>query len=75
MVRKVSLVPDWRLAWKWASIRINALGLLLMGVAEILSQSWVSLPPALQQKIPHASSIAMALFALGMIGRILKKDE
>lgn len=72
---KVTLIPDWKQAWKFASMRINAAGLFLMGAAEVLSQSWISVPPSLQAKLPHASSIALVLFGLGLVGRILKKDD
>lgn len=71
---KLSLIPDWKQAWRYASMRINAAGLFLMGAAEVLSQSWVSVPPSLQAKLPHAPTVAMALFGLGLIGRILKKE-
>lgn len=75
MVRKVSLIPDWKQAWKFASVHFQAAGLLLMGAAQILGETWNGLPPFLQQKMPHATTIALVLFGLGLIGRILKKTE
>jgi hypothetical protein len=75
MVHKVSLIPDWKHAWKYASVHFQAAGVLLMAGAEILGETWKGLPPALQQKMPHATTIALVLFGLGLIGRILKKND
>ena len=78
MVRKViaylklHLIDDWDRAWKWASVRTSALGILIMGAAQILGSSWTSLPPSLQQYIPHADVIAMILFGVTMVGRLFK---
>lgn len=75
MVHKVSLIPDWKDAWKFASIRFQAAGLAIMAFAEIFGSTWGSLPVTLQQKLPHATTVALVLFGLGLIGRILKKHE
>ncbi|MNO13165.1 hypothetical protein D3C76_27930 [compost metagenome] len=70
---KLKLIPEWKRAWKFASIRWNLLGVLAMGVVEFLNQTWQSLPPDVRDHLPHASKIAMALFVLSIIGRMFKK--
>lgn len=74
MARKVTLVEDWKQSWKFASIRFNIAGFLLM-LVDVIGATWVGLPSSIQDKIPHASTIAMVLFGLGAIGRILKTQE
>ena len=74
----LKLIDDWKKAWKFASVQINVLGLCLMGVVEVLNQGWQVLPPDVQARIPHSTSIALVLFALGVIGRMVKlkgKDD
>lgn len=72
---QLSIVEDWRRAWKWASIRTPALGIMIMGLAQILGQAWTGLPPSLQQYIPHADKIAMFLFTVSMVGRVFKLEK
>ncbi|QEM41180.1 holin [Pseudomonas phage Zuri] len=72
---KLKLIPEWKRAWKFASIRWNLLGVLAMGVIEFLNQTWQTLPPDIRDNLPHASKIAMVLFVLSIIGRMFKKKE
>jgi hypothetical protein len=75
MVRKVKLIDEWKSAWRFASVQIQAAGLVIMGVSQALGETWNQMPPNLQQLLPHANTIAMVLFGLGLIGRILTKRE
>ena len=72
---RLGIIEDWRCAWKWASIRTPALGIAIMGLAQILGQTWSGLPPSLQQYIPHADKIAMFLFTVSMVGRLCKLEK
>lgn len=74
-MRKVSLIDNWRNAWKFASIQLNTLGLFVMAALEILRQSWEYLPPHLQQKIPHATELGLILFALAIVGRLFVLEK
>ena len=69
------LVAGWRSAWKLWSVQLNALGLALVGVAELLQQGIVSLPPALLDKLPHMSTIATVCFVLGLVARLIRQDK
>lgn len=70
----IRVIDNWKKAWKFASVQINVIGLLCMSV-DFLGQTWNSLPPYLHERIPNASTIALVLFALGIIGRLLKLGE
>lgn len=69
---KLKLVDDWKSSWKFASVQWSALGILMVTVSDVVHQTWVQIPPEVQDKIPHSSSIALVLFGLTMIGRILQ---
>jgi len=77
MISKVEdrLVSGWRSAWKLWSVQLNALGLVLIGVAELLQQGIVALPPALLDKLPYASTIATVCFVLGLVARLIRQDK
>lgn len=67
------LIDDWHRAFKFASVQISLLGVAAMGAAEVLGSSWGGLPPSLQDRIPHAQTIAMVLFVLNIGGRVYQK--
>ena len=69
----MKLVEDWQRAWRWSSVRISAAGAVLMGAAEIAGSSWAALPPDIRANIPHAQTIALVLFLLQPIARVLTK--
>ena len=72
---KASVIDDWKDAWKWASVRTPALGIALMGAAEVLGSSWNGLPQDLRENIPHAQTVAMILFGVSLFGRLIKQQK
>lgn len=72
---KIDTVHDISRSWKWASVQISALGIVIMGAAQVLGQSWTGMPPSIQDRIPHADTIAMILFGATLVGRVLKKKD
>lgn len=72
---KLKLVDEWRNAWKWASVRISATGAVLMAAAEIAGQTWVGLPEDVRASIPHADTIALVLFVLIPLARVLTREK
>lgn len=75
-MRGLVLIPDWKRAWKFASVQISTLGVILMALVEIVNQAWIVLPPSIVSQIPHTQYIAMSLFGLGVVGRVIKlKDK
>lgn len=74
-MRGIVLIPNWKRAWKFASIQISSLGVLIMGFLELVNQAWVSLPPSVVAHIPHTQTIALVLFGLGILGRLFKLKD
>lgn len=75
---KLALIPEWKRAWKFASVQFSVLGLFLMSVSDIVQEVWKQIPPEYQVQIPHSVTIAKVVFILSIIGRlfvILQKDK
>ena len=70
---KLKLIPDWKSAWRLWSVQLNAIGLFLMGVIEILRDSVGMIPPSLAHLLPHAQFVALGFFVVGLIARLLKQ--
>lgn len=70
--RKVELVPNWKKSWKWASVQISTFGLILFSAVDIIQPMLTGLPCHILEDIPHGSSITIALFALNIIGRLIR---
>lgn len=74
----MKLIPNWKMSWRFASMRWSALGIIIMGFLEAVYQGWLQLPPALADRLPHTSTISIILFVLVMAGRLftaLQGDE
>lgn len=71
----MNLINNWKSMWKFWSIQLNALGILILSFAEIINQAWVALPPTLSSKMPHAQSIAIVVFGLGILARLINQDK
>lgn len=75
-MRGLVLIPDWKRAWKFASVQIGSLGVIIMALIEVINQAWITLPPSITAQIPHTQYIALALFGFGIVGRLFKlKDK
>ncbi|WBQ32538.1 putative holin [Erwinia phage Kuerle] len=71
MARKVKLVDNWKRAHKFASIWWTVAGIVAM-IFEILNNTWFSLPQEIQNKIPNASYVSLALFIAIAIARVIQ---
>lgn len=72
LTKRVELVPNWKKSWKWASIQISAVGLLLFSAIDVIQPLFSGLPEHILSRIPHGSSITIALFALNIVGRLVR---
>lgn len=70
----IKLIPDWKRAWKFASVQWSVVG-ILCSLLEIANQTWMALPPHIAQQVPNSSQIALALFILVLVGRLIKSRE
>lgn len=66
----MKLIPNWRDAWKWFSVQSMAIAMALQG-------TWLSLPVALQSKVPSdwVFGMTIAVLVLGFFGRLVDQGE
>jgi hypothetical protein len=55
---------------KCSSVWFQAMGALVMAI-DIATQTWHSLPDEIQDKMPYGPKIALGLFLLGIVGRVM----
>ena len=67
---KIKLIDNWKHSWKFGSIKISAIGLIISGAFEFMNDTWNDLPSFLQNHIPHSSLISIVLFTLNILARI-----
>lgn len=67
--RRTILVPEWRKAWRWASVQIGGIVVLLAGLYDYV--------PALQKWLPdgkfHTAIVALAVF--GILARLYQQKR
>lgn len=71
----MKLIEGWRHAWRYWSIRLNGLGLLLLAACQFAGDAWSSMPPDLRQAMPYAQHISIALFAAGLLARLIPQPR
>lgn len=78
---RLKLIAQWRSFWRMWSLRLNAVGLAILGYItvspEIISQAWYALPPDIKTMLPpnFLMWISVALFALGIVARLIKQES
>lgn len=70
---QLRLIPDWKQAWRWSSVRFLAIGGVMQG-------SLLAFPAQLQQYLPPWLLSGLAEFALfcviaGGVGRITTTEK
>lgn len=71
----MNLVTDWKKAWKFWSVQLNALGIVILSFSDVINQAYTALPPSLASHVPHAKTVAIVVFGLGIISRILTQGD
>lgn len=72
LTKKVELVPNWKKSWKWASIQISTVGIVFFSAIDVLQPLFSGLPEHILNQIPHGSHITIGLFALNIVGRLVR---
>jgi len=64
----MTLVDEWKTAWRWFSVQSMAISVVLLG-------AWQALPDELRAALPRSLPhwLAIALLALGIAGRLVKQ--
>jgi len=61
------LVPDWQQAWRWASVRVHALMVLLAGVYDLMP----ALNPQIAAMLPAPQQV-QAIGAYAIVGILVR---
>lgn len=69
---KITLIPDWKKAWKFASIQIPVAGLAVLTGLDYASQVWFQMSSSVQSQIPYSNLIGIAFLAFSIVGRLVK---
>ena len=71
------MIDNWRNAWKFWSLRLQAAGLAVLVFPDLLVESWLFLPAELKAMLPaeYASIVGISLIAAGMIARLIKQRK
>lgn len=65
------VIENWRKAHKFASIWWCVAGVVAM-LLEILNNTWFSLPREIQDKLPNAQYVSLAMFVAIALARIIR---
>ena len=64
----VSLIDEWKHAWKLFSVQANAIGLAIVGAYTALPEEFKSTIP-----VKYVAYITGVTFAAGLVGRLVKQ--
>jgi len=77
----MKLLPHWRQLWRSWSVRLNALGLAILGWFAVdpvsLLSVWNMMPPSVRDLIPEqlVSGLGALLFLLAMVARLVRQPK
>lgn len=77
----MSLIENWKAAWKLWSVRLNAIGLALVSWPMIDPSSalalWHAMPREVRDMLPQQTGqiVAITLFAAAAIARVVKQPK
>ena len=71
------MIGNWRKAWRFWSLRLQAAGLVLITFPELILDAWVYLPAEVKSMLPseYASFVGVFLIVAGMIARLIKQRK
>lgn len=78
---KDHLVDNWYLAWRWWSMRLNAIGLVILSYVQFdpigALQVWNMMPHPVRMFLPSnfLMIIGLILFGLSMLARVVKQPK
>lgn len=81
LIKKPELIPDWKKAWRFWSMRLAALGTaitsLLILWPDAALQAWNLLPQDLKSVLPErmVPIIGVGIFILSMVARVINQPK
>lgn len=73
--REMNLINNWKSIWKFWSVQLNALGIMILAFADLLNQAAAYMAPSLIGQLPHAQTVAILVFGAGLIARIVNQES
>ena len=72
----MTVIPEWRRAWRFWSVRLNLLGLALIAAEQALPL-WAFVPPEARAALPRWATAGLPLlcFALATIARVVRQEK
>lgn len=74
---RVRLIEDVRHAWRLWSVRVSAIGAILFAVLTAAPDQalalWQALPPEVQDLVPNARQLGLALLTASAIARVVRQ--
>ena len=69
------MIENWRNAWKFWSLQLQAVGLVLITFPELILDAWVYLPVEVKSMLPteYSSFVGLFLIIAGMVARLIKQ--
>jgi hypothetical protein len=77
----MNLIPDWRLAWKFWSVQLAALGTIVTGILisfpDAALAAWALLPADMKAFLPKEKMpiVGVAIFALSIVARMVNQAK
>lgn len=68
----MKLISNWRSAWKFASVLMSGLGIVITMGLETLTGVWVAMPADLRAHLPEPVYIAVGFMVLSILGRVIQ---
>ena len=68
-------IPEWKRAWRFASVQLSVLGIVLMSLSDTVVGIWGDLPSSIRQDLPHAETVGIIMFVLTIVGRLVTLKE
>ena len=74
---KFSLIENWKLWWRFWSIRFGILGAFVVSFPDVMIQTWTTLPDHVRDIIPeqYIPHIGTGLLVLSLVSRIIKQEK
>lgn len=78
---RLRLISYWQIIWKKWSVRLNALGIAVLGyltlAPDAITQVWLMLPDDVKSYVPVKFSlyIPLIMFVLGLLANYIKQEK
>lgn len=77
----MKLIPTWRHAWRWWSVRVSALGaalaVLALAAPDVVSTVWSVLPDDVLARLPRnvALTVPLLIQLAAIVARVIQQRE